>query len=171
MRRPSLILLGAVLCGLFAGAAQAKLTPAEEKWAKPLIAIWNLQNAGLHLVGPQAAAKNAMVAGEKPQNLALTKTLYALISCKQPTDLIKKAGAPPSPRLTSFRDALSTACIHNGNGAHDVAKAIGAFTKGNGTLEASYLTKASTEFKLGSAAISKAYKVLIAVGGKSIFAA
>jgi hypothetical protein len=165
------VLSAAAACGLFAGAAQAKLTPAEQAWAKPLITIWNVQNAGLHLVGPQAAAKNAMVAGEKPQNLALTKTLYALISCKQPTDLIKKAGTPPSPRLISFRDALSTACTHNGNGANDVAKAIGAQTKGNGPLEASYLTKASAEFKLGSAAITKAYKVLLAIGGKSIFVA
>ena len=171
MRTPGLILLGAVLCGLSAGSAQAKLTPTEEKWAKPLITIWNLQNAGLHLVGAQAAAKNALVAGEKPQNLALTKTLFALISCKQPTDLIKKAGTPPSQRMVAFRDALNNACIHNGTGANDVAKAVGAVTKGNLKLEGSYLAQASSEFKLGSAAIVKAYNALIAVGGKSIFTA
>jgi hypothetical protein len=171
MRRPSLILLGAVLCGLFAGAAQAKLTPAEEKWAKPLITIWNVQNARLRVVIGQATANNALVAGEKPENLALSKTLLALITCKQPVDLIKKAGPPPSPRLTSFRDALNTACIHDANGAHDFAKAVGAITKNNSTLAGTLLKQGVAEFKLGSAQLSKAYKVLIAVGGKSIFAA
>jgi hypothetical protein len=73
--------------------------------------------------------------------------------------------------MVAFGDALNTACIHNGNGAHDVAKAIGAVTKGNVKLEGSYLTQASAEFKLGSAAVVKAYNVLIALGGKSIFTA
>jgi hypothetical protein len=171
MRRLAPVLVAALACGLFAGSAQAKLTPVEQKWAKPLITIWNVQNAGLHLVGPQAAAKNAMVAGEKPQNLALTKTLYALISCKVPTDLVKKAGTPPSPRLTAFRDALSAACVHDGNGANDFAKAIGAVTKGNSTLSGTLLQQGVAEFKLGSAQLTKAYRALIAVGGKSIFVA
>jgi len=169
MRTPGLILLGAVLCGLFAGSAQAKLTPAEEKWAKPLITIWNVQNAGLRIVIGQAAANNALVAGEKPENLALSRTLLALIICKQPADLIKKAGAPPSPRLTAFRDALNAACIHDANGAHDFAQAVGAVTKHNSKLAGTLLTQGVAQFKLGSAQLSKAYKVLIAVGGKSIF--
>jgi hypothetical protein len=171
MRKLAPLLIAAVLCGLFAGSAQAKLTPAEQKWANPLISIWNVQNAGLHLVIGQAAAKNALVAGERPENLALTKTLYALITCKQPADLIKKAGTPPSPRLTAFRDALNAACIHNGNGATDFAKAVGAVTKANTKLVQTYLTQGVAEFNLGTAQLSKAYKVLIALGGKSIFVA
>jgi hypothetical protein len=171
MRKLAPLLIAAVLSGLFAGSAQAKLTPAEQKWANPLISIWNVQNAGLHLVLSQAAAKNALVAGEKPQNLKLTETLYALITCKQPTDLIKKAGPPPSPRLTAFRDALNAACIHDGNGANDFAKAVGAYTKGNAKLVQTYLSAGVAELKLGTAQLSKAYKVLIAVGGKSIFIA
>src|SRR6266581_6051137 len=135
MRKLVPVLIAALSCGLFAAAAQAKLTPAEQKWAKPLIAIFNLQNAAIRVVGTQASAKNALIAGERPQNLALTKTLYVLISCKQPTDLIKKAGAPPSQRLVAFRDALNRACVHNGNGANDIAKAIGAVTKANAQLE------------------------------------
>jgi hypothetical protein len=171
VRKPAYVLIAVVLCGLFAGAAQAKLTPTEEKWAKPLIAIWNTQNAGLHLVLGQAAAKNALVAGEKPENLALSKTLDALITCKVPADLIKKAGAPPSPRLVAFRNALNTACIHDANGANDFAKAIGAVTKSKTTLVKSYLTQGVAEFKIGTAQLSKAYKALLAVGGKSIFTA
>jgi hypothetical protein len=171
MRKLALLLIAAAASGLFAGTAQAKLTPAEQTWAKPLITIWNVQNAGLHLVIGQAAAKNALVAGEKPQNLALTKTLYALISCKQPADLVKKAGTPPSPRLTAFRDALEAACTHNANGANDFAKAIGAVTKQNTKLVQPLLTAGVAQFKLGTAQLSKAYKVLITIGGKSIFAA
>jgi hypothetical protein len=171
VRKPAYVLIAAVLCGLFAGSAQAKLTPTEEKWATPLIAIWNVQNAGLRAVIGQAAAKNALVAGEKPENLALSKTLYALITCKEPADLIKKAGTPPSPRLTAFRNALSSACSHDANGAHDFAKAIGAVTKANTKLVQSFLTQGVAEFKLGTAQLSKAYKALLAVGGKSIFTA
>jgi hypothetical protein len=171
MRRLGLILLGAVLCGVLAASAQAKLTPAEQAWAKPLIAIWNVQNAGLHLVIKQASAKNAFVAGEKPANYALTNTLLYLINCKQPKDLIAKAGIPPSPRLAAFRNALNTACIDNAKGANDFAKAIGAVTKKDSKLAQSLLVQGVAEFKLGSAAIAKAYKALIAIGGKSIFVA
>ena len=171
MRNVGLVLLGAVVCGLFAGSAQAKLTPTEETWAKPLIAIWNTQNAALHLVVGQASAKNALIAGEKPHTLALSKTLLALITCKQPTDLIKKAGAPPSPRVTAFRDALNSACIHDNDGAHSFAKAVGAVTKGNSKLAATLLSQGVAEFKLGSAQLSKAYKAITAVGGKNIFTA
>jgi hypothetical protein len=171
VRKLALVLVAAVASGLFAGVANAKLTPAEDKWAKPLITIWNVQNAGLHLVLGQAAAKNALVAGERPQNLALTKTLLALITCKQPTDLIKKAGTPPTARMVAFRDALNAACVHDGNGANDFAKAIGAVTKQNTAQVKTYLAAGVAEFKLGTAQLSKAYKALIAVGGKSIFVA
>jgi hypothetical protein len=171
VRRLTLVLLGAVLFSVLTAAAQARLTPTENTWAKPLIAIWNVQNAGLHLVIQQASAKNALVAGEKPENYTLTNTLLHLINCKQPKDLIAKAGIPPSPRLAAFRDALNTACIDNGKGANDFAKAIGAVTKNNSKLAQSLLVQGVAEFKLGSAAIAKAYKVLIAIGGKSIFVA
>src|SRR5579872_7024183 len=110
MRKLVLVLVSVVLAGTVAARAQARLTPIEVKWATPLISVWNVQNAGLHLVLPQAAAKNALVAGEKPENLALTKTLAALLNCKVPKDLILKAGTPPSPRLVPFKDALNAAC-------------------------------------------------------------
>jgi hypothetical protein len=168
-----LVLVSAVvaLAGTFTGAAGAKLTPVEQKWVTPLVSVWNVQNAGLHLVVQQASAKNALIAGSKPNNLALTKTLAALIACKSPADLIKKAGAPPSPRLVPFRDALNATCIHNANGAQDFAKAIGAITKGNATRAKAFLTQGVAEFKKANAQLSKAYKSLISLSGKSIFTA
>jgi hypothetical protein len=171
MRKLGMLLAAAVAACTFAATADAKLTAAEQKWVTPLLSVWNIQNAGLHLVLQQASAKNALVAGSKPNNLALTKTLYALISCKTPTDLIKKAGTPISPRLAPFRDALNRACIHDANGAHDFAKAVGAVTKGNGKLAQSLLIQGVAEFKQGSAQVAKAYKSLVAIGGKNIFSA
>ena len=171
MRKLGLVLVALLLAGTFAARAQAKLTPIEVKWATPLIGIWNVQNAGLHLVLPQAAAKNALVAGEKPQNLALTKTLAALLDCTTPTDRIAKAGTPPSPRLVPFKDALNAACIHDANGANDFAKAIGAVTKGDTAKLKTFLAEGVAQFKLGSAQIAKAYKALIAIGGANVFKA
>ena len=109
--------------------------------------------------------------GQRPNNLALTKTLFAFVSCTTPNDLVAAAGAPPSPRLATFRDALAQACTHDANGAHLFAKAVGAYGKGKGQLVQQYLASGVAEFKLGSAAVSRAYRALIAIGGKSIFTA
>jgi hypothetical protein len=171
MRTPAAFAVAALLAALASGAAQAKLTPVEQKWATPLVSVWNVQNAGLHLVLQQATAKNALIAGSKPNNLALTKTLVALVSCKAPADAVKKAGAPPSPRLTAFRDALNATCIHDANGAQYFAKAIGAITKGEPKLAKSFLIQGVSEFKRGSAQLSKAYAALTAIGGRNAFEA
>jgi hypothetical protein len=164
-------LASVAVAAVFAGTAAAKLAPAEQTWVTPLIKVWNLQNAGLHLVLQQAGAKNALVAGEKPQNLALTETLGALVQCKTPTDLIEKAGAPPTKRLTTFRNALNAACIHDGNGASDFAKAIGAVTKNDTSRAKQFLTQGVAEFRKGSAQLTKAYKAIVALGGKAAFSA
>jgi hypothetical protein len=172
MRAVSILVLAVVLAGLTAGAASAKLTPAEEKWVAPLLKIWEKQNAGLNLVIPAATRNNGagMVAGTT-ENRDLVTILAALVDCKEPTDRIKKAGAPASPRLVAFRDALNSACIHDANGAHDFAKAIAAFGKKKNTLGKSLLVSGVAEFKKGTAQISKAYKAITAVGGKNIFTA
>ena len=147
----------------FAGSASAKLTPAEQQWVVPLVRIWNVQNAGLHLVFKQATAKNALVPGEKPENLQLTTTLTALVNCKVPADLIQKAGLPPTNRLHPFRDALDAACIHDAKGATDFAKAIGAIGKGQKAKAKMLLTQGAAEFRKGSTQIQKAYKALTAL--------
>jgi hypothetical protein len=171
MRKPAALAAAILLAGLASGTAQAKLTPVEQKWATPLVSVWNVQNAGLHLVLQQATAKNALIAGSKPNNLVLTKTLVALVSCKAPTDAIEKAGAPPSSRLTAFRDALNATCIHDANGAEDFARAIGAITKGKQKLAKTLLTQGVLEFKRGSAQLSKAHAALAAIGGRAVFEA
>jgi hypothetical protein len=154
-----------VAVGTFAPPAPAALTPAEQAWVTPLIKVWNLQNAGLHLVLQQAAAKNALIAGAKPDNLRLTTTLAVLVDCKTPTDLIRKAGTPPTPRLAGFRDALNAACIHDSNGAQDFAKAIGAVTKNQAAKAKQFLTQGTLEFRKGSTQIQKAYRALTSIGG------
>ena len=166
MRRLA-ILVAAVVALVSAGAAEAKLTAAEEKWAKPMILVWNQQNLALHVVLQAALAKNALVYGTA-NNKKLTIILNTFVVCDS---AIKKAGAPPSPRLTTFATALTTACTHDTAGARDFAKAVGAVGKGKARQSKTLLDQGVGEFKLGSAALKKAYKSLVAIGGQNIFKA
>jgi hypothetical protein len=150
---------------LLAPSAGAALTPAEQTWVKPLIRVWNVQNKSLKVVITQALKPKALVAGNKPDNLNLTNTLVALANCKQPADLIKKAGAPPSKRLLAFRNALNSACIHDQNGANDFAKAIGAVTKGRTAQITPFLQQGTKEFQKATRQLTKAYNSLQALGG------
>ena len=159
-----------IVAAVFAGTASAKLTAAEQKWAGPLIQAWNLQNAGLHLVLAQASKNGALVAGQKPDNLNLTRTLVVLASC-QTGKVMTTAGKPPTARMAGFRDALNAACIHDANGANDFARAIGAVTKNNAAQAKAFLAQGVQEFKKGSAQIQKAYGALTAIGGAAAFKA
>jgi hypothetical protein len=154
-----------------ASRAGVTLTPAEQKWVTPLIKIWNIQNQSLQVVVAQAAAKNALIAGEKPHNLALTNTLAAILNCKVPADLIKRAGTPPTPRLVPFRNALNAACIHDQNGANDFAKAIGAIGQSDSKKAQTLLRSGYNELERGSTQLGKAYASLTALGGKNTFKA
>jgi hypothetical protein len=147
------------------------LSPAEQKWVQPLLHIWNVQNSSLKKVIPQASVEGALTAGEQPHNLALTKTLAALIDCKTPKDKIKLAGTAPTARLAGFRTQLNAACVHNYNGAVDFAKAIGAVTKKNTSSATTYLKAGIDEFKQGTLALAKAYNAMVTLAGKNIFAA
>ncbi|HZO96094.1 MAG TPA: hypothetical protein VFB42_01860 [Gaiellaceae bacterium] len=167
MRRLLAVAAVAAVAGLAAGSARASLTPVEERWAKPLVTVWNQQNAALQLVIKAALAQDALIAGTKA-NGRLTTILAVFVSCGP---AIEKAGQPPSPRLKRFHAALSSACTHDTAGAHDFAQAVGAVRKNKAKLAQSLVTKGAGEFKLGSAAVAKAYHSLIAIGGKSVFKA
>jgi hypothetical protein len=157
-----------VLAGLgWTAAAEAKLTAVEQKWATPMIAVWNQQNLALHVVLQAAAAKDALIVGTT-NNKRLTIILNTFVVCGSQ---IKKGGAPPSPRLTSFAGSLKTACTHDTAGATDFAKSIGAIRAGKSTQSQALLKQGVAEFKLGTAALSKAYKSLTAIGGRNIFKA
>ena len=147
--------------------AGATLSPDEQAWIAPLVKVWNVQNSSLKVVINQAVKPNALVAGNKPDNLNLTNTLVALADCKQPKDRIKLAGAPPTTRLIGFRDALNSACIHDQNGANDFAKAIGAVTKGRTAQVTPFLKQGSTEFKKATLLLAKAYNALQTLGGSA----
>ena len=93
------------------------------------------------------------------------------MNCKEPADLIKRAGASPTPRLVVFRNALNSACIHDLNGANDFAKAIGAVGKGSYSKAQTLLKSGYAEFKRGSTQLTKAYAAIVALGGKKAFKA
>jgi hypothetical protein len=166
----TLLLCGAVLATGLAGEASAtparaaKLTPAEQKWVKPLLAVWQAQNDGLNLVLRQAAATNALLVNSNPNNKKLQTILGALVSCKKPADAIKLAGAPPTARLDPFLATLDAACIYDANGANAFAKAMIAYTANKGPLTAAMIKQGIVEFKLGSVEITKAYKSLTSLG-------
>jgi hypothetical protein len=167
MRRPAALLGVLALACIAASSASAKLTPTEEKWAKPVISVWNEQNTALHLVIQAASATNALQAGSA-NNKKLTIVLNTFVVC---TPLLKKAGAPPSPRLKAFLAALSTACSHDTTGANDFARAVGAYGKNNQTAVGADLKAGVAAFKVGTTYLNKAYKALTAVGGANIFKA
>jgi hypothetical protein len=143
------------------------LTPVEQKWATPMIQVWNQQNLGLQVIARAALAKNALVYGTA-NNMRLTIILNTFVVCRPE---IKKAGSPPSPRLAPFATALGNACTHDTTGAQDFAKAVGAVRKGQASQSRTLLTQGIAQFKLGTAALSKAYKALVAVGGQNVFKA
>ena len=172
MRGPLTLVLGGAILGMsLVGGASAtparatRLTPVEQKWVKPLLAVWQAQNDGLNLVLKEAAAPNAFLIGSKPNNQKLATILGALLSCKQPADTIKRAGAPPSARLNTFLATLDAACIDDENGAHAFTKAMVAYTANQGPLTATMIKQGIADFKLGSAEIAKAYKSLTSLGG------
>jgi len=158
-------------CGTAALAAPTrieKLSRSEQKWATPLITLWNSVNLNLHVVLAEEAAKNALIAGSGKNNTLLTKSLVVFASC---SGEVKKAGKPVSTRLVAFDDAMRGMCGHLVSGASDVAKAIGAVGKGKGKLAGSLLTAATTEFKKATTLLATAQKQLLLIGGKNIFTA
>jgi hypothetical protein len=167
-----LISLGccAVLSALAATAATAAptraatLTPAEQKGVKPLLNVYNVMNAELHVVVAEEESKNALLAGSGKANTALTKTLEEFVAC---AGAVKKVGKLPTARMSSFVAALNSSCSHLQAGANDVAKAIGAVGKGNTTSAKSELVASLTEFKKGSAFLASAEKRLVQIGGSS----
>jgi hypothetical protein len=166
MRRLAVLAAG-IAALTWTAAAEAKLTAVEQKWAKPMISVWNQQNLALHVVLQAATAKNALVYGT-PNNKKLTVVLNTFVVCGP---AIKKAGAPPSPRLQPFATALGTACTHDTAGAHDFARTIGAVTKNKPAQAETLLKEGVAEFKVGTAALTKAYRSLVAIGGKNVFTA
>jgi hypothetical protein len=166
MRRLAVLAAGIAALAVTA-AAEAKLTAVEEKWAKPMVTVWNQQNLALHVVLQAATAKNALVYGT-PNNKKLSVVLNTFVVCGPS---IKKAGAPPSPRLQPFATALGSACTHDTAGAHDFAKTVGAVSKNKPAQAQTLLKQGVAEFRLGTAALTKAYRSLTAIGGKNVFTA
>ena len=161
------VLAAAIAALTFTTAADAKLTALEQKWAKPMITVWNQQNLALHVVLQAATAKDALIYGTA-NNKKLTVILNTFVVCGPE---IKKAGTPPSPRLQPFAAALGTACTHDTAGARDFAKTVGAVRAKKAAQAQTLLKQGVAEFKLGTTALTKAYRSLVAIGGKNVFTA
>jgi hypothetical protein len=163
----ALLLVGAASAGA-APARTAKLTAAEQAWVKPVVALWNMMNGGLLVVGKETTATNALVPGTAA-NKTLIQTLGGFVTC---TGVMKKAKVPPSARLQPFAQSMTLACASLGTGAHGVANGISTiYAKHNAKLASLQIKAAFGEFAKGSAKITAARRQLLAVGGKTIFSA
>jgi hypothetical protein len=148
----------------------AKLTGPEQRWATPVVKLWNTMNAGLLVVGKQTTAANgsALIPGTKA-NGALLRTLAAFVAC---TPTMTKAKAPPSSRLVPFATTMKSACALLATGAHGVANGISTiYKKNNSSLGAAQIKAAFASFQQGSNKLATARKQLLAIGGKSSFTA
>jgi hypothetical protein len=170
-RQLTVFFLVLAAAGLAATAASArpdgKLTAKESKWMTPMLNVWTTMNAGLHIVIQQAAAQDALIAGT-PNNGKLTRTLTVFVEC---SPIVAKAGKPPTARLVPFDTSLKALCLHLGNGAHDLAKAVGAIQKKNSKLATTLIKAMDAEFKRASSYLKQAEAQALAVGGSNVFKA
>ena len=149
-----------------APARTAKLTPAEAKWAAPVVTLWNTINASLQNLTRAASAKDALLVGTT-NNLALTVLLSRFTACGKS---LTKAGTAP-PRLATFAGVMKAACTRVSAGGHSFARAVGAIHKKNSTLASKLVIQGYGEFKQGTSKLALARRQLLALGGKKIFAA
>src|SRR3954469_24702957 len=160
----STIALGGATAASATAAPAAKLTPAETRWATPVVLLWNNLNKALVSVVPQATAKDALIVGTK-NNGTLNATLAVFVTCSKQ---LRKPGAAPR-RLARFAASMKSACTSLEAGGHDFAAAIGAIFKAKGTLGQKKEIQAIGELKQGSARFATARKLLLATGGKNVF--
>ena len=144
-----------------APARSAKLTAAEQKWATPVVQIWNLMNDGLRKVVAQANAKDALVPGTNT-NKALVITLGNFVSC---SPALKKIGPPPTARLKPFAASMTSGCALLGKGSHQIANGISTIYKlHNGKLGGLQVRAGIKTLGSGSSKLALALKQIQAVG-------
>jgi hypothetical protein len=159
-------LLLAALAATSAGASpsrSSRLTGPEQRWAAPVIQVWNLMNAGLQKVGAQTTATRALEPGTAA-NKTLVVTLGNFVSC---SPALVKLKDPPTARLKPFAASMKGACAHLGKGAHGVANGVSTIYKQkNAKLATLQIQAAFKEFQKGSAQLGAARRRLLAIGGK-----
>jgi hypothetical protein len=146
------------------GAAAAKLTPPEQKWAEKVVKIYNDEAAALDNVQAQEKATNAMIANSGANNTKLTATLSIFASC--PT-WIKQAGKAPTARLKPAGADMVASCSHLYTGAKDTAHAIGLIGLQNESGARSALAASLTALAKGSQLLVTAERALVAAGNKA----
>jgi hypothetical protein len=146
------------------GAAAAKLTPVEQKWAAKVVKIYNDEAAALDNVQAQERASNALIADSGTNNTKLTATLSIFASC--PT-WIKQAGKAPTARLKPAAADMVASCGHLYTGAKDTAHVIGLIGLDNEPGARSALAASLKALAEGSKLLVTAERALVSVGGKA----
>jgi hypothetical protein len=161
------VLLCALPCFAAAGAA-AKLTPAEQTWAAPVLKLDNSLAENLALVSEEERASGALIAGSGRNNTLLSATLGVFASCASE---LAAAGSPPGSRLESFDADMRGSCADLRAGALELAHAIGEVGKGDGPLASASLETAGARLAAGSHLLGLAERQIATVGRSGLRAA
>lgn len=164
-RLASAVALVALLAAVAASAAPArtdKLTPAENRWAAPVVNLMKSMSGRVGAIGAQVSDPKILVKGSSVQ-VKLAITLANLISCQAK---LKKYGPPPTARLRPFAASVTSACTHYVGGSHLLAKGIGKATPAGHTaaeikLGTTLIKQALTELQRGSQALARAHAQLV----------
>lgn len=150
LRLAAVLALAALLAVPAASARSAKLTPAENAWAAPVVNLMKSLSGRVGAIGKQVSDPAVVTKGSKAQ-LKLAVTLANIIVCG---DKLQKIGAPPTARLQPFYAAVKSACSYYTSGAHSLAKGIGK-------LSTSRIKASLTQIQHGSALLALAQSRLV----------
>jgi hypothetical protein len=150
LRLAAVLALAALLAVPAASARSAKLTPAENAWAAPVVNMMKSLSGRVGAIRGQVSDPAVLTKASKAQ-LKLALTLANIIVC---VPKLKKLGPPPTARLQPFYAAVRSACSYYTAGAHSLAKGIGK-------LSASQITASMTQIKHGSALLALAQSRLV----------
>jgi hypothetical protein len=149
-RALAVVALAALLAVPAASARTAKLTPAENAWAVPVVNLMKSLSGRVGAIGKQVSDPAVTTKGSKAQ-AKLAVTLANIVVCG---DKLKKRGAPPTARLQPFYVAIRSACSYYTTGSHQLARGIGK-------LDASLIKQAMGTLRSGSGLFAVAQTRLV----------
>jgi hypothetical protein len=168
MRLALVLLLAASVAAVSTAAATAaparttKLTPAEQKWVRPMVAVWNNMNTRLQQVQGQLVAKEALLVGTRA-NLTLNITLANFVDCAAK---LRKAGKPPA-RLAPVNTSMTAACGRFKAGSLLIARGIGEIRKARQKAGVGHIQTGIGELKKGTTQLAKARRQLTTISAQN----
>jgi hypothetical protein len=150
LRLAAVLALAALLAVPAASARSAKLTPAENAWAAPVVNMMKSLSGRVGAIRFQVKDPAVLTKGSAARK-KLTVTLREIVLCGSK---LQKAGVPPTARMRPFYAAVRSACSYYANGA---AQLIVGIAK----LNAPLIQESMTTIKHGSVLLALAQSRLV----------